>query len=560
MKTTFQYDHYFAYEELTEHCQYFAKTYPQLMKLESICVTAENRNVWAAILTNQKTGPALSKPGFYIDGNTHAGEVTGSMAAMHTMDVLLSNYGEDPKITQMLDTMTVYIVPRISPDGAETYLTTAYTLRSVNRPYHLKDGGLAQFDLDDDGVIRMMRVKDPHGAWKKGSRHPLVMEKRLPDDTEGEFYNVYIEGVIENYDGVHIPVRKPLWGLDFNRNYPFGWFSEVRQPGAGAYPLSNPENKAVVDFVLAHPNIGAVATHHTSGGVILYPPGTRPEKSANQEDMEFYKEIGKMGKVEMGYETINIFDHFMVDQENYSSGAFDDWCYQNQGILAYTIELWDLSARAGRPINWSERTKEGYEAELDTFLAELNWCAEHCPEEISDWKTVEHPQLGTVEIGGVNYKFTHQNPPRAFLLQETEKATRFCLRYAQALPKLSIDQVSVKEIGKNLYQIDALVSNNGYLPTNISSEAQHLGISKPVKVSLEGTFTAIGGEAMMEINDLAGYGQIKTGIRYSGGISTETSKEITKKVSWIIQAEAGTQLKVVAFQEKAGKAQAEIQL
>lgn len=52
----------------------------------------------------------------------------------------------------------------------------------------------------------------------------------------------------------------PYGGLDFNRNYPFGWFHESRQAGAGAYPLSNPENKAVVDFVLAHHNIGAVAT------------------------------------------------------------------------------------------------------------------------------------------------------------------------------------------------------------------------------------------------------------------------------------------------------------
>ena len=59
-------------------------------------------------------------------------------------------------------------------------------------------------------------------------------------------------------------------------------------------------------------NIGAVATHHTSGGVILYPPGTRPEKSADPDDMRRLREIAAMATEEMGYPAINIFDHFMT--------------------------------------------------------------------------------------------------------------------------------------------------------------------------------------------------------------------------------------------------------
>lgn len=558
MKTTFSYDHYFLYDEITEICQYFAKQYPDLCKLENICTTEEKRCQWAMTVTNFKTGNPMSKPAFYIDGNHHAGEVTGSMAAMHTLDTLLSNYHDEAEITQLLDQMTFYIIPRVSPDGAETYLSTPYSLRSVNRPYHLKDGGLKQTDLDDDGVIRMMRIKDPHGAWKKGSKHSLVMEKRQPDELEGEFYNVYIEGMIENYDGLHIPTRKDLWGLDFNRNYPYGWFSEARQSGAGKYPLSNPENKAIVDFILAHPNIGAVATHHTSGGVILYPPGTRPEKTASSLDMKFYKEIGKMAKQEMGYETINIFDSFMTDQENYSSGAFDDWCYQTQGILAYTIELWDLDARAGKPIVWGK--EETIEEELDRFYHELMWIEKYCPEEAIDWQEFLHPQLGLVEIGGVNYKFTSQNPPKDFLLQEVEKTTRFCLRYAKAMPRLSIEKVECTKLQKGFYKVEAIISNLGYLPTNISEEAKKLEVDAPVKVSLQGDYQLVSQEEIIDLGDLAGFGQINTGIYYTGGISTLTSDEISKKATWIIQANEDTELKITAFQKKAGRAIQTIQL
>ncbi|MCF0110796.1 MAG: zinc carboxypeptidase, partial [Erysipelotrichaceae bacterium] len=116
MKTTFVYDHYFLYEEIMEQCNYYVNTYPQLVSMETLCMTQENRPVVALTLTNQNTG--YQKPGFYIDANHHAGEVTGSMVAMHTMDTLLTNYGSDENITKILDTTMVYIIPRVSPDGS----------------------------------------------------------------------------------------------------------------------------------------------------------------------------------------------------------------------------------------------------------------------------------------------------------------------------------------------------------------------------------------------------------------------------------------------------------
>ena len=51
-----------------------------------------------------------------------------------------------------------------------------------------------------------------------------------------------------SFDGLNIPINQEKWGRDFNRNYPYGWFPEARQPGAGEYPLCNPENKAIVEL------------------------------------------------------------------------------------------------------------------------------------------------------------------------------------------------------------------------------------------------------------------------------------------------------------------------
>lgn len=199
MKTTFQYDHYYAYQELTEALKTLVSRHSDILTMESLCKSEKDRDVWAMTLTNRQTGDPLAKPAFYIDANTHAGEVTGSMAALHTLDVLCTNYGENEALTKLVDTMTFYVIPRISVDGSEVYLTTPYDLRSADRPYltPVQQPGLVPEDMDQDGVIRMMRIKDKHGAWKICQHNPALMEKRKPDDREGEFYTVVSEGMVQ---------------------------------------------------------------------------------------------------------------------------------------------------------------------------------------------------------------------------------------------------------------------------------------------------------------------------------------------------------------------------
>ena len=77
---TYIFDHYFEYAELTSMLTDLSQRYPGLIKVSSICTTPDNHEVWAAEITNYATGDVLSKPAYYVDGNHHAGEVTGSMA------------------------------------------------------------------------------------------------------------------------------------------------------------------------------------------------------------------------------------------------------------------------------------------------------------------------------------------------------------------------------------------------------------------------------------------------------------------------------------------------
>ena len=158
MKTSF--DEYLRYEDLARTLHALAERHPSLCRVESVGRSVEGREIWLAELTNGETGPATEKPAFWVDGNTHAGEVTGSMAALYLIEHLLENYGSDDLVTRLLDEQTFYVLPRLSPDGAERYLTTPHTLRSNPRPWPESEPepGLQPEDVDGDAHVLQMRV------------------------------------------------------------------------------------------------------------------------------------------------------------------------------------------------------------------------------------------------------------------------------------------------------------------------------------------------------------------------------------------------------------------
>ncbi len=563
---TYSFDHYYVYDELTEVLHQLQEDYPHLIKVSSICTTEENRQVWACEITNSATGDVLSKPAYYVDGNHHAGEVTGSMAALHLVVTLVQGYGKDEKITKLLDEKAVYVIPRISPDGAEIYLTSSEKLRSVNRPYPFDKPapGLHPKDMDGDGVIRLMRIESPNGVWKESPRDKRIMTKRAPSDFGGTYYNVYPEGYIVDFDGVNIQPAEGKWNLDFNRNYPLGWFPEVRQPGAGKYPLSNPENKAVADFVLSHPNICCGVTYHTSGGCYIYPPGTKHEKDADARDMRMFREIGAMATEETGYGCFNIFDAFLTDTVNYSSGAFDDWMYQAQGIPTYTAELWDLAIRAGVPDVYPRTTPKTPAQQEEQMHLCYRWIDKNVPEvksgkPIKEWEAFDHPQLGKVEIGSLDFKYTWQNCPPGYLEQEVEKNTNFCLRMAATLPQLNIDSFVSEKVGEDVYKITAQVSNIGYLPTFVCNEAKALKVDQPLKVSLDLEGEMVMGAKESSLGHIEGFSGVNSGYSYDN-INTYAHDPFTKKVSWIVKAKAGENVTVKVSGAKAGTACATLTL
>lgn len=551
MKTTYQYDTYFTYQQLTDHLNHFASTYPSFCSLSSLAKTTQQHDVWVMTITDSATGSDKDKPAYYLDANIHAGEVTGSMTALYLIDYLLTNH-QEPELASLLKTTTFYIIPRVSPDGAETYLTTPYGLRSVNRLYPLADNSDDIFvaeDLDGDGVIRMMRVASPFGSWKVSADHPKMMTRRLPNDTEGTFYHVYPEGKRTTETLDDITTFKNLWGFDFNRNFPFGWYIEKRQPGAADYPLYHPETKALADFVLSHDNIGFATALHTTGGVLLYPPGTHSEKDGLPKDMAMFRQLNSLSIPITGYKTSNVFDAFLTDKVNYSSGAFDDWCYETQGIPSLTIELWDLMNRSGVDPESTRQQRDPEVIEQETLKA-YQWLDENAPGYYQDWQPYNHPQLGLVEIGGVDYKYTFQNPPHQFLPQEVEKMSLFIVENAKMLPKLIIDKVSYEAVGPDTYSITALIGNVGFMNTNLTEKAIEIEKLWPISITLNNADDYLTNQTLT-LSALEGYGNVPTYYQ-SGNITTQSHQQQYYIAKWIVKTSDISALVITASSKKSG--------
>ncbi|MEI8167615.1 MAG: M14 family metallopeptidase, partial [Chloroflexales bacterium] len=417
----------------------FVETYPQICALASIGTSHEGRPLWCLTLTNQATGPDSEKPAFWLDANIHATEVAGSMGALHVIQSILERYGNDPRITALLDQRAIYVVPCLNPDGLEQALTSPVYVRSGTRRYPYADerDGLFPEDLDGDGLIIDMRIEDPDGGWKVSANDPRLMRRRGPDEYGGTYYRVYTEGSMRGYDGVQVKLAPPAQGLDFNRNYPYIWVPEGEQQGAGPFPASEPEVRAAVAFLSSHLNVSCAIAYHTYSGVILRPYSDKPDDKMAQEDVWTYKEIGQRGKELTGYPHASVYHGFRYHPREVMNGAFDDWAYDQLGIFAFTVELWDMVGEAGMKerdfIEWFRDHPEEDDLKL------LKWNDEQLGGKgFIPWRPFDHPQFGKVELGGWIERRTFGNPPEAMLLRTIAPSTEFVIAQALMTPRLEL--------------------------------------------------------------------------------------------------------------------------
>ncbi|MCK5821708.1 MAG: hypothetical protein KAH17_07475 [Bacteroidales bacterium] len=537
---------YKNYEDITSSLKNLVKSNPKIAELESIGKTASGRDIWLITLGNRKGISLDDRPGILISGNAEADHLIGSELSLGIIEKIIKGYGNDAGITKSLDEHVIYCLPRINPDGAESFFESVKTgIKTNSTPYDGDNDGRIDEDgpddLNGDGFITMMRVKDPAGIYCLDPKNSNLLIKADPSKGETGIYKVYWEGLDNDGDG--FINEDPIGGTDINRNFAHQY--PYYQPDAGLHMVCELETRAVMDWIIQQRNIGIILSFSQSDNLIT-PPNAKGQLSSDRGlDLVNFanasnKEAGKVGMIStrrsygrygMGQffsmsrggsqqessrprrparkaaTTYNKADltYYTQVSEKYKElsgiktapvlrtpmGALSEYGYFQYGVLSLTTPGWGLPANEDTAKKSSQGMKrapagrsasarksvKSTDSEYSSYL-EKNGIKGFVP-----WEKVNHPDFDDVEVGGFTpYEIVNPNPD--LIPDLVSSHTDFVVYLSSLFAKVKITNTEVIEHADGLFRIKATISNEGLIPTALMHGVASRSV-KPTMVRLE---------------------------------------------------------------------------
>jgi len=516
-----------------------AAAHPGRARLVELARSREGRRILALTLAGD-LALAEERPAILVVGGLDGAELASTEVAMALAEDLL----RDRPV--LLDEVTVHVVPRGNPDAASAFLSQPSPRSGTNgRPSRDdRDAAIDEDgprDLDGNGVITMMRRKDPPptdpARWASDPAEPRLL--RRPDPLKGEVatYSLHVEGLDADLDG--LVGEDPIGGVDPDRNFPHRWPEFAAD--AGPWPLSEPETLPLAEFVLARPRIYAalVVGRHDN---IVNLPDPRPREAVgripsqiDEGDLPLLADLAKSFKECTGQDRASGAD---------MSGSLASWLYHQRGITTVACTSWwrpalpdappdatpaesslpapptapgessgeappapppgDAPRRGGRggrggriagggggggggaapgaaaPPAVSDAEQAAWLAYSDKVRGGAGFVA---------WTPLEHPTLGAVEVGGMVPGFT-AIPPIDAVPAIAEGRARFLAELVARRPKASVRDVRVERLAPGLDQISLAVVNEGRMPT-ATVMGRRPGMTPPIVVAISSPREAI---------------------------------------------------------------------
>lgn len=547
-------DRYHSYNEMSSILKRIAGSHKDIITLKSIGKTRENRDIWLVTVSNKKTGDPDKKNALFLAGGIEADHIIGSETVLGTIQYLINQYGKNDEVTDLIDSHTSYFIPRLNPDGAERFFAKVkWDCKNNTNPTDEDHDGLVDEDppedLNGDGFITMMRVKDVEGTMVTDSSDKRLMREADPLKSETGIYKIYTEGIDNDHDGLYN--EDPEGGVNINRNFPHNY--PYRSADSGTHMVSEPETRAICDFLFSHRNI-VIVVSYTSFDNLINPPkparsikreqeiprnmdrysfrffmSRKPEVNINKADIPYYEKAGEI------YKKITLVKDSSIDSKTTKpQGSFHEWAYFQYGVLSLTTPVWHIPALKDYTKSFGNKKPEPRMRKRDEDSKEkraLTWIDKKLSGRgFVSWKPFRHPQLGDVEIGGFE-PFIRTNPPPDLIPELAEKHARFFVALGKLFPRLELLSTNIEKRADGVYRIEATLQNTGYLPTSLAHGVKSRAV-KPVLIKLDGDYKILGGRKRYFLKSLNG--------------------SASKKYEWIIQARPGAKVSLRVQSENAG--------
>jgi hypothetical protein len=544
------YDRYLNHDELTRAIRSLAGSHGTLATVSSLAKTDAGRDIWLLTLGRRQGVDVNVRPALLVVANLEGNHLVGSSAALYTAEHLLTQYGRDAAITKLLDERTVYVIARANPDGAEL----AFTLRGQETPYK-PSGGVAALgglnarefgrDLNGDGLVTLMRVRDPEGTIMADSADPRVLRPADRARAERGAYRVMVEGIEPDSLEAYVPMGTD--GVNLNRNFPHEYL--YFQPHAGPHMVSEVETRALADFVHDRHNIAAVLTFSFYDNLRTPPPAQRTvPQGVSGNPPNVPTNIAPADRPYFEYVSARFQEITGLKGEGAENeaGSFPQFAYYQVGLPSFTTPVWTLPPAAGGS-GTSSQARAGAAgagaaagaasaAAAAAAARDARWLAHFDSVGIDafvPWTPARHATLGDVEVGGFRPN-VRVNPPPAQIRELAETHARFATWLAQQLPSVEVVETAIESRGDNVYLVTATLANEQYLPTQLAM-GERIRFNRPITVRLlpaQGV-TVLTGNPQQQVPRIEGMGG-------------------RAKFTWLVQAAPGTRVMMEVFAERAG--------
>jgi hypothetical protein len=452
-----------------------AKAYPQLATVSTLVKTNGGNPIQ---LITIGTGKTETKPAISVIGGVEGNHLLGTELVIGFAESLLKGSASD-SIKKLLDKTTYYLFPNMSPDAMEQYFAKLKYERTGNATDtdDDRDGRLNEDpfdDLDGNGKITWMRIESPIGDYKLHPDDARVLIKADLSKGEKGKYIILSEGFDNDKDGLFNEDGEG--GIAFNKNLTYK--HKTFSAGAGDYPVTEKETRALLDFLYDAFNVFAVVSFGNNNNL------SNNEDKATTIVSDLYNKA------------LGVKD---APRTTATGGDLMQWAYNHYGRYSFSTPGW-----------WVPKAKPDTAKKEKAFTVEdpianyLRWSAQQGINGFTEWKEIKHPDYPNqkVEVGGVD-PFVLINPPFKLVADITKKHTEFLVKLASLQPEIDILNVKTESVGAGLTRVSLDVINKGTLATHSKFADRNYFVKKiRVGVNASGKQEIVGGKKISLLNNM----------------------------------------------------------